>query len=58
MFKKTYIFIVIVVKGLSLSQAISRMKSRQDVWSKSKEFSRQVAAGANKSGKQYMKHIK
>ncbi|MDU3801566.1 hypothetical protein [Paraclostridium bifermentans] len=40
-----------VGKGLSLSQAISRMKSRQDVWSKSKEFARQVAAGANKSGK-------
>ncbi len=27
------------------------MKSRQDVWSKSKELARQVAAGANKSGK-------
>ncbi|MDO7204495.1 hypothetical protein Q5M85_10380 [Paraclostridium bifermentans] len=27
------------------------MKSRQDVWSKSKEFARHVAAGANKSGK-------
>ncbi len=39
MFKKTYIFIVIVGKVLSLSQAIRRMESRQ------------VAAGANKSGK-------
>ncbi|OXX84558.1 hypothetical protein AVM15_03670 [Paraclostridium benzoelyticum] len=27
------------------------MKSRQDVWFKSKESARKVAAGANKSGK-------
>lgn len=36
MFNKTYIFIVIEGKGLSLSQAISRMESRQDTLSKSK----------------------
>ncbi|WGX76906.1 hypothetical protein QJS64_07755 [Paraclostridium bifermentans] len=38
-------------KGLSLSQTINRMKTRQDVWFKSKEFARQVASDSNKSGK-------